>query len=156
MGWSLEEKTGKLERDVRERFRETWEWIVRDAEHSDETVPLAGFATWLPAPHLDGRWLLEQALIVLGLGVHLDPAFGVYKALPTLAADDPSAAMEVVRLMVITDAEGWAISGSEAEVRNAINTALEADDPEARAHGRRVAELLLARGFTSFRPLLTA
>lgn len=156
VGWSLEKTTGKLEPNVRERFRKTWEWIVESAEHGDESAPLAGFATWLAAPHLDGRWLLEQATIVLARGVHLDPAFVVYKALPALATDDPRAAMEVVRLMVMTDPEGWSISGSETEVRNAVSTALDADDPEARAHGRRVAELLLARGFTSFRALLTA
>ncbi len=156
VGWSLEKTTGKLEPDVRERFGQTWEWIVGHAEQADETAPLAGFATWLSAPHLDGRWLLDQALTVLGLGVQLDPAFAVYEALPTLATDSPRAATEVVRLMVMTDAEGWSISGSEAEVRSAVSTALEADDPEARAHGRRVAELLLARGFTSFRALLMA
>jgi hypothetical protein len=33
--------------------------------------------------------------------------------------------MEEVRLMVMTDAEGWSISDSEAEVRSAVSTALE-------------------------------
>jgi hypothetical protein len=156
VGWSLEKTTGPLNPDVAGRFRQTWQWIVVDAERANQTAPLAGFATWLGASHLDPRWLLEQALTVLGLGVHLDPAFVVYEALPRLAPDDPRAAMEVIRLMVMTDTEGWSISGSEAEVRSAVNIALEADEPDARAHARRVAEMLLARGFTSFRALLTA
>jgi hypothetical protein len=155
VGWSLEQTTGNLEPDVRDRFRETWEWIVRHAEQDDETALLAGFGTWLAAPHLAGDWLVEQALVVLGLGVRLQPTFAVYKALPSLATSNPGAAMEVLRLMVITDSEGWSISGSETEVRAAVSTALSADKPEARASARLVAEMLLARGFTSFRALLT-
>jgi hypothetical protein len=154
VGWSLEKTKSALKPDLRGRFSETWDWIVTHAEETGETAPLAGFSTWLGAPQLDGRWLLKQALIVLGHGVHLDPAFAVYEALPALATDHPRAAVDVVRLMVTTDAEGWSISGSEAEVRAAVKTALEADDPVTRAEGRHLAELLLARGFTSFRELL--
>lgn len=118
------------------------------------TAPLAAFATWLAAPQLPGRWLLEQAVAVLRRDVHLEPAFVAYPALPRLATDDPGAAVEVVRLMVTTDVEGWSISGSETEVRAVVSAALDASDPNAGADGRRLAELLLAQGFMSFRELL--
>jgi hypothetical protein len=153
-GWSLEQ-TPTLEPEVRQRLASTWEWIFEDAQTGD-SAPLSAFGAWLGSQALDGSWLLEQAQAVLALGVHLEPDFVVYRAVQRLASDNPRQAIEVLRGMVLTDTEGWSISGSTDEVRAALAVALAADDAETRTQATTLIHLLGARGMTTFRDLVSA
>ena len=152
-GWSLE-KTPELEPSVRDRLIATWEWIL-EAVSSGETAPLAGFGAWLGTAALDGGWLLRQARAVLERDVHLEPDFVVYGALPQLAREHPREVVEVLRRMVLTDAEGWSLHGSTDEVRETLRIALADDDAETRGSAEALVHLLGARGMTMFRDLVS-
>ncbi len=153
VGWSLE-KTAELEPAVRDRLIATWEWIL-DQASGDETTPLAGFGAWLGTAALDGGWLPGQAHAVLERDVHLEPDFVVFGALPRLACEHPREAVEVLRRMVPTDAEGWSLHGSTDEVRETLGIALANDDAETRGRAEALVHLLGARGMTMFRDLVS-
>lgn len=152
-GWSLE-KTPDLAPDVRDRLTATWEWIL-DQASSGETTPLAGFGAWLGTAALDDGWLLGQARAVLERDIHLKPDFVVYGALPRLAREHPREVVEVLRRMVLTDAEGWSLHGSTDEVRETLRIALAVEDPETRRRAETLVHLLGARGMTMFRDLVS-
>lgn len=150
-GWSLE-KVDSLHSDVASRLRATWEGIF--AGEPDDDPALAGFGAWLGIRALAGDWLLEQALAVLNRSIHLEPDFVVYEALSRLAPNHPGMAIDVLRRMISTESEDWSVHGSRAEVRQAIEAALTADDPATQQRAREVVDLLAARGMTTFRELL--
>jgi hypothetical protein len=154
IGWSLKQTTEPLSEIERGRFAAMWEWVFADAEATGATPPLAGFGGWLGAEQLDGRWLLAQARAVLALGVPLHPAFAAYTALPRLAGTDARAAVELLRLAIKANDEPWAMSGSETEIGETLSIALRDPNAATRASACEVGDLLLARGFTSFRSLL--
>jgi hypothetical protein len=92
---------------------------------------------------------------VLDLGVHLSPDFIVYKALPGLASEHPRDTVAVLRLMVLTDAEGWSLHGATDETRDALRLVLATDDEETRRDAQELVHLLGARGMTEFRDLVS-
>jgi hypothetical protein len=151
-GWSLE-KSPNLESEIRGRFIATWEWIFGETNASDPGA-LAGFGAWLGAPTFDASWLLAQARAVLDLGVHLDPDFVVYRALPRLASDHPREAVAVLRGMVLTDNEGWSLHGAVDETREALRLVLASEDADTRREAEELVHLLGARGMTEFRDLV--
>jgi hypothetical protein len=95
----------------------------------------------------------ETGQVHLRRGIHLDPNFVVFSALPALAAEHPVETLEVVELMAKTDKEGWAISGSEEEVQKVLAIALETGG-EAESQARALIDFLGAEGFVSFGELL--
>jgi hypothetical protein len=132
----------------------TWEWVFAETSASGPRA-LAGFGAWLGAPTLDAGWLLKQARAVLDLGVHLDPPFVVYRALPRLASEHPRDAVAVLRGMMVMDADGWSGYGATDEIRAALQLALASDDADARRDAEEVVHLLGARGMTAeFRDLV--
>lgn len=152
-GWSLE-KSPELSDEIGSRFAATWEWIFTETSASDPEA-LSGFGAWLGAPTLDGGWLLKQARAVLDLGVHLEPAFVVYRALPRLSSGHPRDAIAVLRGMMLTDTEGWSLYGSTDEIHEALRLALATNDTDARRDAEQVVHLLGARRMIAeFRDLL--
>lgn len=115
-GWSLE-KTSKLEPAVRDRLIATWEWTLEAASNGG-TAPLAGLGAWLGTAALDGGCLLGQARAVSSKR----PSRAGLCCLPLSStrrfrgSQHPREAVEVVRRMVLTDAEGWSLHGSTDEV----------------------------------------
>ena len=154
VGWSLEHDEGGLSEEVRARLVETWEWIAGEPDAGAEE--LAAFGSWFGAPDLDDAWLLAQGAQVLALGVQLDPDHVVYQALPRFVAEFPRETIEILRLMVVADSEGWSILGSIDEVRAAISVVLADDDDRARAEAVALINLLGAQGMKEFRDLLPA
>lgn len=150
-GWSLEHRSEPLSEDASASLRATWEWILAAADGPEKH--LSAFGSWLGAGVLDPGWRLEKAIGVLRRGIHLDPNFVVFGALPSLAAEHPLEAVEVVELMAKTDGEGWAISGSEEEVRKVLTIALKTGGEAAR-RARTLIDLLGAEGMVSFGELL--
>ncbi len=154
IGWSIQGPPRSLDADVKAEFQRTWEWIVEEAERTGETKSLAAFGSWLAAQDLDPNWLVDQAVRVLRMGIHLDNGHTVYEALPRLAAAAPLESLDIVELMVATDTEGWTLMGSEETVRETVQIAMAHDALAVRERARAVGELLLARGFAGFRDLL--
>ena len=151
-GWSLE-RSPKLGAEIGARFAATWEWILAETSASDPGA-LSGFGAWLDAPTLDGAWLLGQARAVLDLGVHLDLAPVVYRALPRLASQHPRDSLAVLRGMMLTDTDGWSVYGSTDDIREALRLVLVTHDPKAKRDAEGLVHLLGARGITEFRDLV--
>ncbi|HEX4114904.1 MAG TPA: hypothetical protein VHY18_03420 [Solirubrobacteraceae bacterium] len=152
-GWSLE-RSPKLDAAIGERFMVLWGWVFAETSARDPGA-LAGFGAWLGAPTLDGGWLLRQAQAVLNLGVHLNPNFVVYRALPRLASEHPREAVAVLRGMVLTDDQGWSLQGATDETRDALRLVLASDDEDTRSDAQQLVHLLGARGMTEFRDLVS-
>jgi hypothetical protein len=91
---------------------------------------------------------------VLELGVPLDPDHVVYEALARMAGEHPREVIEVMRLMIVTDPEGWSVLGSVDEVRQTLATVLDSGDEAASSNAIVVLHLLGAKGMTEFRDLM--
>jgi hypothetical protein len=152
IGWSLEHGNTELSDEIRSRIVETWEWIVDQSQEERES--LGEFGAWLGAQQLDDGWLLSQGQRLLELGVPLDPDHVVYDALPRMAGEHPREVVEILRLMIVTDPEGWSVLGSVDEVRQTLATALDSGDEVARSDTIVVLNLLGARGMREFRDLM--
>lgn len=152
VGWSLEQGNPELSKAFRDRIVETWEWIVDQSE--DERASLGAFGSWFGAGQFEDGWLLAQGRNVLEHGIPLDPHHVVYKALPRMAGDHSRAVVEILRLMIVTDSEGWSILGSVDEVRETLAIALDSEDEAARSDAIAVLNLLGARGMSEFRDLV--
>ena len=124
--------------------RDVWEWIYDEAS-GGETAPLAGFGAWLGTAALNGAWVLAQARAVLELDVHLEPDFVVYRALPRLAREHPREVVEVLRRMVLTDAEGQ-VAARPRPTKAARLCASRWGPTTPRRGGRAEALVHLARG----------
>lgn len=153
VGWSLGRGNPQLSEEMRARMVETWEWIFDQGQEEQES--LGQFGAWLGARQFEDNWLLAQGQAVLELDVPLDPDHVVYEALPRMAGDHPREVIEILRLMIVTDPEGWSILGSVDEVRQTIATILDSGDEQARSDATAVLHLLGARGMTEFRDLLS-
>lgn len=152
VGWSLEHGNPQLSDDVRARMVETWEWILDQGQQEQES--LGAFGAWFGARQFDSGWLLAQGQRVLEFGVSLDPDHAVYDALPTMADEHPREVVEVLRLMLVTDREGWSVLGSVDEVRQTLAAALASGDEVSHSNAVAVLNLLGARGMGEFRDLL--
>ncbi len=152
VGWSLEHSNPQLSEDVQGRMAETWEWIFDQGQEEQES--LGEFGAWFGAHQFENGWLLAQGRRVLELGVPLDPDHVVYDALPRMAGDRPREVVEILRLMIVTDPDGWSVLGSVDEVRQALATALDSGEEAARSDAIVVLNLLGARGMSEFRDLM--
>lgn len=139
--------------DVRAQVEWLWAWIVGNVDEGERAQTLAPFGWLLAAEALDDEWLLRQALALLEEGVHLDADFVVWESLTRTVDAHPTASVGVLRMMIQTDPNGWAVSGSEEPVRRILERALESGDPEARRRAKDAINLLGARGMHAFRDL---
>jgi hypothetical protein len=153
VGWSLEHGDPEMSEEVRARFTETWEWIF--AHGQEDPASLVAFGAWFGAPQLEAGWLLARGREVLELGRQLDPDHPVFQAAARMAGDHPAEVVEVLRLMIVTDAEGWGVQGSTAEVREALSAILAGGQGAVHGEAVAVVHLLGGRGFSEFRDLLS-
>jgi hypothetical protein len=153
VGWQLEHGNPQLSEEMRVRMIETWEWIFDQGQEEKES--LGEFGAWFGARQFEDGWLLTQGQAVLELGVPLDPDHVVYEALPRMTGKHPREVIEVLRLMIVTDPEGWSVLGSVDEVRQTLATVLDSGDGQARSDATAVLHLLGAKGMTEFRDLLS-
>lgn len=131
---------------------ETWEWIFDQDQGEQES--LGQFGAWFGARQFEDGWLLTQGQAVLELGVPLDPDHVVYEALPRMTSEYPREVIEILRLMIVTDPEGWSVLGSVDEVRQTLAAALDSGDEAANSNAIVVLNLLGAKGMTEFRDLM--
>jgi hypothetical protein len=73
-----------------------------------------------------------------------------------MADEHPREVVEILRLMIVTDAEGWSVLGSVEEVRETLRAVLSSSDPSAGSDAVAVLNLLGARGMSEFRDLMPA
>lgn len=151
-GWIME-RTENPDPEIFARLVETWEWIVEREVGGNAGEVLKGFGAWLTVPGLDSSWLLQQALVVLGKDIPLDPSFAVFRALPRLAETDPSSALAVLRGMLETDSEQWAPLGSREEIRELLEIALASSSRETKEEASHIVNQLIGLGLRDFRDL---
>lgn len=153
VGWQLEHGNPQLSEEMKARMVETWEWIFEQGQQEQES--LGQFGAWFGAHQFENGWLLTQGQAVLELGVPLDPDHVVYEALPRMTGEHPREVVETLRLMIVTDPEGWSVLGSVDEVRETLAAVLDSGDEQARSDATAVLNLLGANGMTEFRDLIS-
>jgi hypothetical protein len=151
-GWTIE-RTENPDPQVFARLVETWEWIAERENGEDAPQVLGNFGAWLAASTLDPAWLLQQALVVLGRGIPLDPEFSVFQALPRLAETDPRSALAVLSGILETGSEHWAPFGSREEIRELLELTLASPSMEIRKEASHIIDRLIGLGLQDFRDL---
>jgi hypothetical protein len=139
--------------DVRKRVERLWTWIATHGKENEHRQTLAPFGWLLSAKALDDEWLLTHARELLDEGIHVEPDFIVWEALTRMVERYPAASAGVLRMMIQTDPNGWAVLGSEEVVRQIVEKAFESGDFEARRRANDAINLLGARGVHGFRDI---
>lgn len=139
--------------DVLDQAKRLWGWIKAHVEDRQRALVLSGFGRLLGSGVLDDRWLLDEALALLGEGIHLDEDFVVWRGLMRTAEGHPAETAAVLSMMIRTDTRGWSIHGSESELRTILERVIDSGDADARRRAGDAIGLLGARGMRGFRDL---
>ena len=127
---------------------------VRTAAH-DDGRELEAFGAWFTSGAFDDAWVLKELEAVLERTGRIDPHHEVINRLTELSSAKPRAGAVCIRHMVQGDRDGWVVLGSSEQIREIAGRALKSEDPEARTAGAHLVNVLVARGHTKFKDLLS-
>jgi len=156
VGHSLRDVKGSVAEDVQDRLMRLWDDYVRIAkEHlRSDMSELQAFGWWITSEVFEFSWVLPRAVEALELARGIDSPGEVIATLAKAPQTHLRSAAKMLRLLTANDREGWAIFGHQLDAQALLRAALQTDDPETTEEARTTANLLIARGYSEFRPLL--
>lgn len=140
--------------EVLERLRILWEARLAHAAMSNNGKELAAFGWWFISGKFDEEWRCNQLLAALRRSGSVDAEWEVAKALIPLTNSRPLYVLEVLRLLVEADKQGWSIYGWQDEARQILADAFSLRRPEVNAAAKEVVDLLVTKGHFQYRQLL--
>lgn len=143
----------ELTPEVAERLQRSWEYVKENARPDDIQRELAGFAWWFLAPGLPVDWRLAELQALLDQSVRPDVASLVAEELPHSAADRPFEAVRLLRALVERE-ETWFPDASHDEIERVLRIGYSSQDNAARELAYDTVNLLLGKGYRSFRVVL--
>lgn len=146
-------------KEVIDRFKNLWQWLAEAARGGSAGDPkrrrLAAFGRWFTAGAFEAPWsicALEEAIKLAGCID--DPSF-VIESLDRLASELPNNVLRCLREIIRSEKECWEISASQDAVQHILQATLRHPDESTREEARRIIDDLVARGFFSYRNLLS-
>ncbi len=152
VGFELE-KGSPPDEETLHRLIELWEdrlrvGAKRPKENAEE---LEQFGSWFAAGVFDDDWALSKLQEVLALAHNADPDFMVLERLNELAQAHPLETMKCLKEMIAGAREAWAFDSWQDNAINILKIAFNSSINEARELAKEQANLLVARGYHSFR-----
>ena len=150
---------GRWARDVEltpelvERLQRTWGFVKENARPGDLQTELADFAWWFLAPGLPVDWRLGEMQALLDQAVRPEVASLVAEELPRLAAERPLEAVRLLRALIEHE-EAWFPDASRDEIERVLRIGYSSPDSAARELAYDTVNLLLGKGYRSFRAVL--
>jgi hypothetical protein len=152
-GWEAE-----VPATVMERLRNLMDRRVAAAEQSGQPdtfeKELSSFVWWFTSQKFDDRWSLETLLRVLRMTRKMGDDMDLVKRLAALCPQYPVECVECLGLLIEGDRERWILVGTEVDAQLLVKAALESQRPEAIRAAKGLVELLIGKGYYSFRRLL--
>jgi hypothetical protein len=152
IGWNLSHETSPLDETAQQRLMQLLDSRMPQLE-TDEAEELDTFGWWLGSGKFPPDWSIQNALRILERTRSLRPDFAVVEELDRLAENYPFEAVKILHVLFEEDHAGWAIHGWGQHIDSILKQALE-DGEKARAEATSFVELLVARGFRSYRGLI--
>jgi hypothetical protein len=154
IGWSLMREDSLLTEEMQARFMRLWEsrMDLLETGSDEDAEELVTFGWWLACGKFPNHWAIQQAVPILERTNSLRPDFAVVEALARMSPTYPYEAVRVVHVLFGEDKEGWAIHGWNQHLDTILMEALR-DGETARNEALRMIELLVSRGFRSYRNL---
>jgi len=149
-----------LEDEFLERARALWEHRIAVAEtasaserslaaHRDEIV---GFGAMVDSGLFSSDWWLTQLERVLELVNWVEPDYLVLKCLAEDAETHPVRVVDAATRLLVHDSEGYLHHSSRREYLTIVEAGINACDSDAQARARELANRLVAKGMSDFRP----
>lgn len=152
IGWNLGHEMNPLEENIQRRLMELFDSRMAMLE-TDEAEELETFGWWLGSGKFPPDWSVQNALQILEHTRSLRPDFAVVEELDRLAERYPFETVRILHVLFEEDRAGWAIHGWGHHIDSILKQALE-DGEKARVEAISFVELLVARGFRSYRGLI--
>lgn len=157
VGRSLKSTNGVVNETILERLTILWNQRLEKAK---EDVPgncvqeLSAFGWWFVSEKFDDSWAIAQLTEALRIVGQVDVDHIVMERLAALSPSLPSEVVQVLRLMVEGDREGWHVRLWRKQLRVAIAAVMKVDEKDARAEAVALVNRLAARGHLDFSDLL--
>jgi len=159
VGRSLHSTEEEVAPQILDGLKVLWERRLNAARSAtpptSHIAELAAFGWWFVSAQFDDAWAIVQLKEALKLAVRVEPDHLVVERLATLAAAMPAHAVECLSLIIEGDKEGWHIHGWREHTRTILSTALQSTDETAQQAAVDLVHRLGARGYLSFRDLLS-
>jgi hypothetical protein len=143
----------ELPTELAERLQTSWAFVKENARPGDLQTELAGFAWWFLAPGLPVDWRLGEMQALLDQAVRPEVASLVTQELPRLAAERPLEALRVLRALLERE-EAWFPDASRDEIERVLRIGYSSADAATRGFAYDTVNLLLGKGYRSFRVVL--
>jgi peptidoglycan-N-acetylglucosamine deacetylase len=143
--------------DARGRLARLWERIIdwtSDRDHDELTEALASFGLWYAAGEFDPEWADRQLADLLRRRIAVAPEFRALARAAERAADDPSAAVEIVDLYVDLLDDRWRAYSLRDSLRAVLDLGAASVDADVQARAGEVERSLEAKGFARFDDLV--
>lgn len=142
-------KASPLPEEVVDRFVKLWEWYWPNVGSRDQEPSRELFGHWYASGCFDRKWAIKTlAEYVSKVGLP-EPEY----ALPERLAEDanmwPETALDIVKIMVKADREGWRIESWKDQIKQILGCAL-AEDEDTRACAVQLIDRLGRRGWIEF------
>ncbi len=142
-------KASPLPEEVVDRFVKLWEWYWPNVGSRDQEPSRELFGHWYASGCFDRKWAIKTlAEYVSKVGLP-EPEY----ALPERLAEDanmwPETALDIVKIMVKADREGWRIESWKDQIKQILGCALTADE-DTRVCAVQLIDRLGRRGWIEF------
>ncbi|HVU76203.1 MAG TPA: hypothetical protein VHC67_01385, partial [Gaiellaceae bacterium] len=144
----------ELEADVRERLLGFWDFARDRAVASGTVDELAPLAWWMRSEALPAQWRLGSLSDLLDLGVKPDPLFAVIESLPSLAREEPTRSVEVLRRILEAERTEWSYDLWDEQTFEVLRVAMTSGNIEAYERAVDTTHWLGSLGYRQYRELL--
>jgi hypothetical protein len=155
IGWSVGQEDSALPSAIPERLMRLLEHrlsVLKGASR-EEGRELETFGWWINCGKVPEAWVVDQAMQILEKQHCLSPDFAVVEKFASLTSKYPYEAVRVVQVLLEEDRDGWSVHGWNEHLDTILTAALR-DGDDAKNEAIAVIDLLVARGFRSYRNLL--
>ena len=154
VGHSLYREKNPVPEQILVRLRALWEQRFMAASgyttHNVGTNELAAFGWWFSSEKFDKVWAIAQLEAILKHNGRVEAAFMIVEYLAKLSSAMPLSVLKCLGLIIESDREEWRTSTWHEQVREILAHAHQSSDIDTRQEAKKVAERLLAQGYTDY------
>lgn len=154
LGNTLEDRSVEVSAARLQQLQELWEERL-SADTKDKAEELSYFGSWFASGRFPADWALRKLRETITQSRALKDREDVLGALPPNAAAEPMLTAEALRELIDISKEPWAINYREEAIKETLALLTVSNDEKAVELARKCVDVLAARGYLSFRAVLS-
>lgn len=154
--------TEEIEPSYVARAQRLWEWRMESAESarmspggSHYNEELTNFGHWVTCGAFPEDWWLEHLLRALDITHWVEPDGLVLKKVAEVSSRHPLESAAIATELLLNDRHAFLASGYREAFKAIVEAAIGSSLPVAKRKGRDLANRLVARGYSEYRPFAT-